>query len=139
VRGDNDKVLIMKNSEQSAIASADVVATSQPVKADVRRYVICDGWGHLFGIGFPESTVRFVYDNVNSVIVDMHIETSLGWVQASKIQMDDVAESVHDNLDWGSGKSVEEQLSEMVNNVTSSDELPDLGAGDQGEEDQTAH
>lgn len=61
---------------------------------DDAKYLVSDGWSHLFGVGMPESLVRFVFDLEEHQITQMQIKGSLGWVPAIAIQMEDVEDSL---------------------------------------------
>lgn len=58
------------------------------------RYLISEGWGHIFGAGMPDSTVRFVFDMVENKIIFMDIMSWKGWVACGPDQMADVEDSL---------------------------------------------
>ena len=58
------------------------------------RYFVSEGWGHIFGAGMPDSTVRFVFDMVENKIIFMDIDSWKGWVACGPDQMADVEDSL---------------------------------------------
>ena len=84
------------------------------------RYLVSEGWGHIFGAGMPDSTVRFVFDMVENKIIFMDIMSWKGWVACGPDQMADVEDSLKtaneevftDPDDWGC--TMEEELPEWA-------------------------
>lgn len=60
-------------------------------------FLISEGWTHIFP-GFGERVVRFVFDTDKQCITKMHIASNGRWAPATPEQMEDVSESVNDNL-----------------------------------------
>lgn len=51
-------------------------------------------WTHLFGVGLPEATVRFVFDRLSNSIVRMDILSAGKWLAATSDQLQDVQDSL---------------------------------------------
>lgn len=65
-------------------------------------FLISEGWTHIFP-GFGERVVRFVFDTDQRCITKMHLASNGRWAPATPEQMEDVGQSVIDNLGlpWG--------------------------------------
>jgi len=62
------------------------------------RYLISEGWGHIFSDGVERIT-RWAYDRVEERLIALEIQRTAGFAPASAEAYADVQESVRQNLD----------------------------------------
>lgn len=58
------------------------------------RYLVSEGWGHLFGPGNNETTVRFVFDREVHRIIMMEYQERGQWRRATAFDIADVQDSL---------------------------------------------
>lgn len=59
------------------------------------RYLVSEGWNHLFGPGSAETSVRFAYDRALSRVCVMQAWNIQTWVDCSFAEMADVTDSIN--------------------------------------------
>lgn len=86
------------------------------------RFLISEGWGHLFEAGPHEDTVRFVYDRRMEKIILVDILFTNGWFEAGTEQVVDVETS----LKYANSEALD---SPEEWDLEESSELPDWAQG----------
>lgn len=59
----------------------------------MKGYIVQAGWGHCF-VGSGETIVRWVFDRQANALVAGQRKTAMGWEDLSRIELEDLNESV---------------------------------------------